>query len=65
MNFFYRHEVAESQGLLSYAFGTDGLDRYIRVYRKESAPCEDELAARRRGEPWNEQVKLQLIEKVN
>ncbi|RZB39024.1 R3H domain containing protein [Asbolus verrucosus] len=57
------HEAAESAGLLSYAFGTDGVDRYVRVYRKENAPCEDELAARRRGDPWNEQVKQQLIEK--
>jgi hypothetical protein len=57
------HEAAESAGLLSYAFGTDGVDRYVRVYRKENAPCEDELAARRRGDPWNEQIKQQLIEK--
>ncbi|KAJ3653240.1 hypothetical protein Zmor_012502 [Zophobas morio] len=57
------HEAAESTGLLSYAFGTDGVDRYIRVYRKENAPCEDELAARRRGEPWNEDIKRHLIEK--
>lgn len=40
------------------------MDRYVRVYRKDSPPCEDELAARRRGEPWNDQIKQQLIEKV-
>ncbi|EFA03121.1 sperm-associated antigen 7 [Tribolium castaneum] len=57
------HEAAESAGLLSYAFGNDGVDRYVRVYRKENAPCEDELAARRRGDPWNEQIRQQLIEK--
>lgn len=61
---FYRHEVAENQGLITYAFGTDGVDRYIRVYRKDNPPCEDELAARRRGDPWNDQVKAALIEKV-
>ena len=33
------------------------------MYRKENAPCEDELAARRRGEPWNEDIKRHLIEK--
>lgn len=65
INSFHRHEVAESCGLLSYAFGIDGVDRYIRIYRKDNPPCEDELAARRRGEPWNEQVKRQLIEKVD
>ncbi|XP_018562649.1 sperm-associated antigen 7 [Anoplophora glabripennis] len=57
------HEAAESNGLLSYAFGCDGVDRYVRVYNKSNPPCEDELAARRRGEPWNEQVKQQLLEK--
>ncbi|CAG9859374.1 unnamed protein product [Phyllotreta striolata] len=57
------HELAESCGLLSYAFGIDGVDRYIRIYRKENPPCEDELAARRRGEPWNEDIKRRLTEK--
>lgn len=57
------HEVAEAAGFLTYAFGTDGVDRYVRVYRKENAPCEDELAARRRGEPWNDQIRQLLIEK--
>ncbi|KAJ8916273.1 hypothetical protein NQ315_016413 [Exocentrus adspersus] len=57
------HEAAESHGLLSYAFGCDGVDRYVRVYSKSNPPCEDEIAARRRGEPWNEQIKLQLLEK--
>lgn len=57
--------MAESCALLSYAFGIDGVDRYIRIYRKDNPPCEDELAARRRGEPWNEEIKKQLIEKVD
>lgn len=60
----YRHEVAESLGLLSYSFGTEDIDRYVRVYTKIHMPCEDELAARRRGEPWNDEIKSQLIEKV-
>lgn len=55
------HDVAEAAGFLTYAFGTDGVDRYVRVYRKENAPCEDELAARRRGEPWNDVIKQNLI----
>jgi len=55
------HEVAESQNLLSYAFGTDGIDRYIRVYQKDHAPCEDEIAARRRGEPWNDEIRQRLL----
>lgn len=60
----FRHEVSETLGYISYAFGIDGIDRYIRVYRKENPPCEDELLARRRGDPWNEQVKQELIESV-
>ncbi|KAK4879587.1 hypothetical protein RN001_007733 [Aquatica leii] len=56
------HDVAEAAGFLTYAFGTDGVDRYVRVYRKENPPCEDELAARRRGEPWNDTVKQNLLQ---
>ncbi|CAH1973577.1 unnamed protein product [Acanthoscelides obtectus] len=66
MDHLYRsivHELAETHGFLSYAFGTDGIDRYIRIYRKGNAPCEDELAARRRGDPWNEEIRRQLKEK--
>lgn len=61
---YKRHEAAESSGFISYAFGEDGMDRYVRVYRKESAPCEDELACRRKGEPWNEEVRQRLIMEV-
>lgn len=35
------------------------------MYNKLHPPCEDELAARRRGEPWNEQIKQQLIKNVS
>lgn len=67
MDHIYRsivHEAAEAAGLISYPFGEDGVDRHVRVYRKESAPCEYELAARRRGEPWNEQIKQKLLETI-
>lgn len=56
--------MAEALGLLSYSFGTEDVDRYVRVYSKLYTPCEDELAARRRGEPWSDDIKIQLIEKV-
>ncbi|KAF5283550.1 hypothetical protein FQR65_LT13843 [Abscondita terminalis] len=56
------HDVAEAGGFLTYAFGTDGVDRYVRVYRKDNPPCEDELAARRRGEPWDDAIKQNLLE---
>lgn len=38
-------------------FGVDGLDRYIVVYKKEYyPPSEDEIAARKDGEVWNEET---------
>lgn len=55
------HEAAEAAGLISYAFGEDGVDRHVRVYRKSHAPCEHELAVRRRGDPWNEQIKQRMF----
>lgn len=60
----FRHEVAESLDFLSYSFGMEDVDRYVRVYRKSSPPCDDELFARKRGEAWNDGIKKKLIEKV-
>lgn len=36
------------------SFGQEGVDRYIVVYKRENPPTEDEIAARREGEVWNE-----------
>lgn len=68
MEYIYRsiiHEIAEYMGYLTYAFGNEGIDRYVRVYRKENAPCEDEIAARKRGEAWNDQIKQELQQRRN
>ncbi|XP_022918906.1 sperm-associated antigen 7 [Onthophagus taurus] len=66
MNQIYRsivHEVAESLDLISFSFGIEDVDRYVRVYRKANPPCEDELLARKRGDPWNDDIKKKMIEK--
>ncbi|XP_044743531.1 sperm-associated antigen 7 [Chrysoperla carnea] len=57
------HDLAESAGFLSYAFGEDGVDRHVRIYRKENPPCDDELSARRRGEEWNDEIKQHVMER--
>lgn len=41
------------------------MDRYVRVYRKDTPPSEDELAARRQGDPWNLQIQQQIDENVS
>ncbi|KAL5285758.1 SPAG7 family protein [Megaselia abdita] len=50
------HEVADIAGMMGFSFGVDGMDRYTVIYKKEFSPTEDELAARRNGEAWNEET---------
>jgi len=47
------HDVADVAGLVAFSFGVEDEDRYIQVWKKEYAPCENEIAALRRGEEWD------------
>ncbi|CAL8365064.1 unnamed protein product [Lota lota] len=53
------HDVAEVAGLASFSFGEDEESRYVMLFKKESAPTDDELEAYRKGEEWNPQVAEQ------
>ncbi|XP_029732646.2 sperm-associated antigen 7 [Aedes albopictus] len=57
------HDIAEIGGLAAMSFGVEGVDRYIVVYKKEHLPSEDELAARKNGDPWNKQTAEEYAEK--
>lgn len=48
--------------MIGYSFGVDGVDRYTVIYKKEFPPTEDELAARRNGEVWNEETAKKYAE---
>uniref|UniRef100_A0A1L8DBS4 Putative sperm-associated antigen 7 n=1 Tax=Nyssomyia neivai TaxID=330878 RepID=A0A1L8DBS4_9DIPT len=50
------HDVAEIAGFIAMSFGQEDVDRYIVVYKREHSPSEDEIAARRNGEEWNDAV---------
>lgn len=45
--------MAQIAGLTAMSFGQEDIDRYIVVYKKDHAPSEDEIFARRNGEEWN------------
>uniref|UniRef100_A0A7N5P8V6 Sperm-associated antigen 7-like n=1 Tax=Ailuropoda melanoleuca TaxID=9646 RepID=A0A7N5P8V6_AILME len=47
------HDVAEVAGLASFSFGDDEDSRYVMLFKKEFAPCDEELEAYRRGEEWD------------
>jgi hypothetical protein len=52
-------DVIDVAGLTSHSFGIDGVDRHIVVFKSDSLPSDDELAAMRRGEVYDpEQVRL-------
>lgn len=57
------HDIAEIGGLAALSFGVENVDRYIVVYKKEHLPSEDELAARRNGDPWNKETAEAYAEK--
>lgn len=65
MKNFYRHDIAETNKLVTMGFGIDGIDRYIVVYKKEYfPPSEDEIAARKNGDEWNEETSKEYAQRV-
>uniref|UniRef100_A0A1A9UUZ4 R3H domain-containing protein n=1 Tax=Glossina austeni TaxID=7395 RepID=A0A1A9UUZ4_GLOAU len=57
------HEVAEFGGFIAMSFGCEDVDRYSVVYKKENAPTEDEIAARRNHDGWNEEIAKEYAER--
>lgn len=47
------HDVAEIAGVAAFSFGEEEVDRAVTLYKKEFAPCDEELSALRRGEEWD------------
>lgn len=47
------------------SFGQEDVDRYIVVYKKDHAPSEDEVFARRNGEEWNAATAQKYAQMVN
>ncbi|RWS10071.1 Sperm-associated antigen 7-like protein [Dinothrombium tinctorium] len=53
------HDVAEIAGLPAFSFGLEDVDRHVVVYKIETVPSDEELAALRRGEEYDpEKAKL-------
>lgn len=46
------------------SFGMEDVDRYIVAYKKDNAPSEDEVLARRNGEEWNNDTADKYAQKV-
>lgn len=46
------------------SFGQEDVDRYIVVYKKDYAPSEDEIMARRNGEEWNKETAEKYLQMV-
>ncbi|XP_037934213.1 sperm-associated antigen 7-like [Teleopsis dalmanni] len=57
------HEVAEYGGFIAMSFGREDIDRHSVVYKKENAPTEDEIAARRNGDGWDEDIAKEYAER--
>lgn len=57
------HEIAENGGFIAMSFGREDVDRHSVVYKKENAPSEDEVTARRNGEGWNADIAKEYAER--
>ena len=49
------HEVAETAGMSSSAFGVEDEDRFVMLFKKESAPTDEQLAVYRSGVTYDPQ----------
>jgi len=47
------HDMSETAGLVVHSFGVEDVDRHVVAWRKEFAPCEDELEATKQGIEWD------------
>ena len=56
--------MAEVAGVLAYSIGEEEVDRHVMLFKREFAPCDDELAALRRGEEWDPQKAKEIALKV-
>ncbi|XP_041566589.1 sperm-associated antigen 7 [Drosophila elegans] len=57
------HEIAENGGFIAMSFGREDVDRHSVVYKKEHAPGEDEVTARRNGDGWNPEIAKEYAER--
>ncbi|KAK1339735.1 hypothetical protein QTO34_018290 [Cnephaeus nilssonii] len=49
------HDVVEVAGLTSISFGEDDECHYVRIFKKEFAPSDEELDSYHSGEEWDPQ----------
>ena len=49
-------DVADVAGMVCHSFGVEDVDRHVVVFKHESLPCDEELAAMRRGETYDPEV---------
>ncbi|XP_067942667.1 sperm-associated antigen 7 homolog [Watersipora subatra] len=56
-------EITDDAGLVAFSFGEEEVDRHVIVWKKESAPSDDELAVLRSGGEWSEEKSLEIKQK--
>lgn len=57
------HEVAETAGMTSYAFGVEEDDRFVMLFKKEFGPSEEHLAVYRTGVTYDPKVVEEILSK--
>jgi len=57
------HEVAETAGISSCAFGTEDEDRFVMLFKKEHAPTDEQLAVYRSGVTYDPREVDEILRK--
>lgn len=56
-------DVVDVAGVTCHSFGTEDVDRHVVLFKSDSLPCDDELAALRKGEVYDaEAVRLRKLQ---
>jgi len=55
------HEVAETAGITSFAFGVEDEDRFVMLFKKEHAPTEEQMAVYRSGATYDPKEVDQIL----
>jgi len=53
----------DDAGLTAFSFGEEEVDRHLIVWKREFAPCDDELVVIRNGGEWTEEKGVEIKRK--
>lgn len=60
-----RYTVAEDFGIVAHSFGKEEFDRHVMIFKEDNVPCEAEMLALRRREPYDPSTSTEPAAETN